>query len=174
MSGSGTSDVATPRTMAASLAIFYAFGGATGLLVVLGADPAGYGREALAGLMVTAFAVGAVVARWGARWPRAVFHGLVAAGTALISTAAMLSPDTATAMVCGALMSFIAVDAFFFFRRRAAVLHMVAAVVAITTALQVRGDVPCSPPWPSTPSSSPWASRRGAWCCSPPGPPVTR
>ncbi|SFE53806.1 diguanylate cyclase (GGDEF) domain-containing protein [Blastococcus tunisiensis] len=136
------SEVATPRTMAATLAVFYAFAGITGLLVVAGADPAGPGREALAGLTLVAVTGAAVVTRWGARWPRSAFHGFVGAGSVLIATAALVSPDTATAMVCGALMSFIAVDAYFFFAHRAAFVHMVAATSAITAALQLRGDVP--------------------------------
>jgi diguanylate cyclase (GGDEF)-like protein len=134
--------VATPRTMAATLAVFYAFAGITGLLVVAGADPSGSGREALGGLTLVAFVGAAVVARWGARWPRPAFHGFVAAGTAFVAIAALLSPDTATAMACGAVMSFIAVDAYFFFAHRAAFLHMTAATAAITAALQLRGDVP--------------------------------
>ena len=128
--------------MAATLAIFYVFGGLTGILAILGASTAGRGREALAGLVLAAFGAAAVVARWGARWPRPAFHVLVAAGTTLIATAAVLSPDTATAMVCGSLMSFIAVDAFFFFRTLPAWLHMAGAVCAISAALQLRGDVP--------------------------------
>lgn len=128
--------------MAATLAVFFAFGGLTGIFAVLGASPAGSGRETLAGLTLAAFATAAVVGRWGARWPRPFFHVVVLAGTSLIAVSALLAPDTATAMVCGALMSFIGVDAFFFFRHRTAVLHMSAAVVAITTVLLARGDVP--------------------------------
>ncbi|SOE03519.1 diguanylate cyclase/phosphodiesterase [Blastococcus haudaquaticus] len=128
--------------MAATLTVFYAFGGLTGILAIIGASSAGRGREALAGLVLAAFVAAAVMSRWGARWPRPAFHVVVAAGTTLIASAAVLSPDTATAMVYGAMMSFIAVDAFFFFRTTAAFLHMAGAVSAISAALQIRGDVP--------------------------------
>ena len=127
--------------MAATLAVFYAFGSVTGLLAVLGAEPAGSGREVLLVLALSALGGAGVVARWGARWPRTAFHGLVAAGTTLIACGAFLSPDVATAMVCGALMSFVAVDAFFFFGHRAAFVHIAFGMTAGTTALMMRGDV---------------------------------
>jgi diguanylate cyclase (GGDEF)-like protein len=135
------SEVATPRTRAATLAVFYAFGGITGLLAATGAEPAGSGREVLLGFALSTLVAAGVVARWGARWPRSAFHALVAAGTTLIAVGALLSPDVATAIVCGALMSFIAVDAFFFFGHRLAFLHIAFAMAAVTTALQLRGDV---------------------------------
>ena len=128
--------------MAATLAVLYGFGAVTGLFAVLGADPVGTGREALSALVITSFAAAALVARRGARWPRPAFHVLVAAGTTLIATSVVLAPDTATAMACVAVMTFVSVDAFFFFQQRAAVVHTVSAVVAATIALQHRGDVP--------------------------------
>ena len=128
--------------MAATLSVLYGFGAVTGLFAVLGADLSGTGREALSGLVLTGFAAAALVARRGARWPRQAFHVLLAAGTALIATSVVLAPDTATAMVCAAVMTFVAVDAFFFFGQRAAVVHTVSAVVAVTLALHHRGDVP--------------------------------
>jgi predicted signal transduction protein with EAL and GGDEF domain len=127
--------------MAATLAVFYAFGGITGLLAATGAQPAGSAREVLLGIALSTLVAAGVVARWGARWPRSAFHVLVAAGTTLIAVSALLSPDVATAMVSGALMSFIAVDAFFFFRHRLAFLHIAFAMAAVTTALMVRGDI---------------------------------
>ncbi len=130
--------------MAATLAVFYAFGGVAGVLLALGCPATGYGREVLAGLVVVDFAAAAATARWGARWPRPVFHVFVAAGTALIALATAVSPDTATALVCAAVTSFVAIDAVFFFGHRAALLHVTAALVAVTAGLQVRGDVPLS------------------------------
>jgi diguanylate cyclase (GGDEF)-like protein len=128
--------------MAATSAVFYAFGALTGLFLVLGSDPAAAGRQVLLGLTLVACVLAGVVAWYGARWSRPAFHALVAVGTSFVTVAVLVSPDAITAVVCASLASFIAVDAFFFFRGWSAVLHLACAVAAATTALQWRGDVP--------------------------------
>ncbi len=60
MSRSHASEVATPRTIAATLAVFYGFGGLTGVLAVVGAAPAGVGQAALLGIGVVALVLAAV------------------------------------------------------------------------------------------------------------------
>jgi diguanylate cyclase (GGDEF)-like protein len=127
--------------MATTSAVFYASGGLTGLAAALGVGSAGAGRSGLVGLALVALASAGVAARWGARWPRPVFHALIVAGAVLITAAVLISPDATTAVVCGSLMCFVAIDAHFFSRRQA-FLYLACAVGAATAALQLRGDVP--------------------------------
>lgn len=58
------------------LATFYVFGGAAGLLAATGIT--GSGRWVLAALSLCALGCATVAFRWGAGWPRAVFHVPVA------------------------------------------------------------------------------------------------
>ncbi|TYP90773.1 diguanylate cyclase (GGDEF)-like protein [Blastococcus xanthinilyticus] len=130
--------MATVRVMARTLATFYAFGGAAGLCICAGA-PAGARRSALVVLSLVALAAAAVVARWGARWPRPVFHGTVGVATVLIATAVAISPDSLTALGASVLIAFVVVDAHLFFSGRQALAHLVGAVVAVTGALLLSG-----------------------------------
>ena len=142
MTATCPSDVAPARATAVTLAVFYACGGLTVLLVAMGADADGIARPALLAVALTAFAVAGTTARWGPRWPQAVFHALVAAGTGLMTTTVLVSSDPVTAVVCASLTGFVAMDAFCFFRLGPAALHLSGAVAAATAALQWRGDVP--------------------------------
>lgn len=89
-------EVATTRVMAETLAIFYAFGGAAGLLVSFGVD-GGTPRFVLLGLSLVAFMSAAVAHLWAARWPRQAFHLPVGAATVMIVGAVLVSPDPVTA-----------------------------------------------------------------------------
>jgi len=142
LSWSTAPEVATPRLKARTLVAFYLLGGTAGLLIGLGAQPGHPARWTLVALSIAAFAAAAVVARWAARWPRAAFHVPVGGGTALVVAAVAVSPDPVTALACASVVSLVVVDACFFFRRGPALLHVVAATVAVTTALLLQGDVP--------------------------------
>ena len=133
-------EVATPRLMAGTLTVLYAFGGLIGLLAALGSQP-GAGRATLLVVSFGALASAAVSGRWGARWPRALFHVPVGMGTVLVAIAAAVSPDPATAVIVAAIMAFIAVDAYSFFPRALARVHLAAALLAASGALLLRGDV---------------------------------
>lgn len=133
--------MATLRVMAQTLAIFYGFGGVAGLLVTAGAGP-GPHRPVLLGLALSALAGAAVVARWGARWPRPAFDVVVGSATVLVSVGILVSPDPATALAAAALITFVVVDAHLFFSGRRAWLHLAFAVGAVTAALQASGEVP--------------------------------
>ncbi len=125
--------------MARILATFYAFGGGAGLLMSLDVEPGGR-RTALVVLSCLALAGAAVVGRWAARWPRALFHPAVAAATVLILGAVLLAPNPVTAMAAATLITFVVVDAHFFFSTRTALAHLGFAVTGSTLAL-VAGDV---------------------------------
>jgi hypothetical protein len=86
-----------------------------------------------------ALATSAIVGRWGARWPRALFHPAVAAATVLIVSAVVFAPNPVTSLGAATLI-FVVVDAYFFFSARQAVAHLGCAVVGITAALAA-GDV---------------------------------
>ncbi|MCF6743971.1 GGDEF domain-containing protein [Blastococcus sp. KM273128] len=141
MSRSRAPEVATLRVMAQTLAIFYGFGGVAGLLVTAGAGP-GPHRPVLLGLALSALAGAAVVARWGARWPRPAFDVVVGSATVLVSVGILVSPDPATALAAAALITFVVVDAHLFFSGRRAWLQLAFAVGAVTAALQASGEVP--------------------------------
>ncbi len=126
--------------MAETLAIFYAFGGASGLGIAFGAEP-GSGRSFLILLSLGAFAAAAIAARWAARWPRQLFHVPVAAGTLIITTAVLVSPDPVTALAAAALTAFVVVDAHLFFSGPLALAHLLFAVTSTTIALLLTGGV---------------------------------
>lgn len=134
MSRSATSEVASTRVMARTLATFFGFGSIAGLAVVLGIEP-GAPRTVLAVLCLLALAAGAVVGRWGPGWPRPYFHGAVGAATTMIVTAVLLSPDPVTALAAAVLISFVVVDAHFFFSGPHALAHLVVALAGVTVAL---------------------------------------
>jgi diguanylate cyclase (GGDEF)-like protein len=133
--------VATTRVMAQTLATFYAFGGAAGVFISLGSGPGAHRWQLLA-LSFTALASAAVVARWGARWPRLAFHPAVGAATVLIGTGIFVSPDPVTALAAASLIAFVVADAHLFFSGTQARMHLAFAVTATTTALVAAGGVP--------------------------------
>ncbi|MCZ2817876.1 putative bifunctional diguanylate cyclase/phosphodiesterase [Modestobacter sp. VKM Ac-2984] len=139
---SGTPEVATPRMTARVLAVFYAFGGVTGLLAVLGSAPGTGRRWAITALGISALLGAVVLVRWGPHWPRAAFHVPVAGATGLVGAAAALATDPLTALVLASIIAFVAVDAFFFFRPVVGLAHLSVAVLGVSTVLVLRGDVP--------------------------------
>ncbi|WP_299959148.1 bifunctional diguanylate cyclase/phosphodiesterase [uncultured Modestobacter sp.] len=139
---SGAPEVATPLMTARILAVFYAFGGSAGLLALLGASPHSDRSWVAAGIGTSALIGAVVLALWGPRWPRAVFHVPVGASTLLLGSAVALVPDPLSAVAVASIVSFVAVDAFFFFRPGPAVAHLGAALVGVSTVLVLRGYVP--------------------------------
>ncbi|MGY1915821.1 diguanylate cyclase [Blastococcus sp. SYSU DS0973] len=140
VSRSGAPEVATVRVMAQTLATFYAFGGAAGLVMTAGHDSRA-DRWAPLLLAVVALTAAVVAGRWGSRWPRNVFHLLVDAATALICATVLVSPDAVTALAAAALTAFVIVDAHLFFTARQALGHLVVAVTGITVSLLLAGGV---------------------------------
>ncbi|MCO7218521.1 GGDEF domain-containing protein [Klenkia sp. PcliD-1-E] len=135
-------EVATPRVMAQTLSLFYVLGGTCGLVAVPGGEPDWVRRWAVLALGSTAVVCGLALHRWGDRAPRGFFHAPVAAATALIAIAAWVAPGELTALVVGAIILFVGVDAFFFFALPGALAELGLAVGLVTTALLLRGDVP--------------------------------
>ena len=134
-------EVATSRVMAQALATFYVFGGSASLLAALGADSPWSERAALTSLAVSALTAGLIVWHWGARWPRWAFHAAVFQATVVVVAGIVLSPDPDTALVVGALTSFLAMASCFFFSLPLAVLHTTIACTGLTNGLMVRGDI---------------------------------
>lgn len=120
--------------MAETLAIFYAFGGAAGLCVAIGAD-LGSVRPLLIGLALVALVAAAVAAWWGPHWPRHFFHVPVLAATVLITTSVLLCPDPVTSLTAAVLIAFVVVDVHLFFSGVLAFAHLVVAVLGTTVAL---------------------------------------
>ncbi|NEK87632.1 GGDEF domain-containing protein [Blastococcus saxobsidens] len=127
--------------MATTLATFYAFGGTAGLFVSSSAEP-GTPRSVLFLLSLTALASGAIVGRWGARWPRNAFHLAVGSATGLIVTAVLVAPDPLTSLAAAILIAFVVVDAHFFFSGPQALAHLAAAATGVTGALLLSDGIP--------------------------------
>ncbi|QNG35544.1 bifunctional diguanylate cyclase/phosphodiesterase [Geodermatophilaceae bacterium NBWT11] len=136
-----TPEVATPRAMAGTIAVFYVVGGLAGLLITWGADTRGAQEVALLTLSATAFACAVVVHRWARGWPRWAFHVAISSAVVLIAVAVVLAPDAASALVVAALMSFVVVVGYLFFSLVVGTAYLVGALVAATLALHVQGDV---------------------------------
>ncbi len=134
-------EVATPRVMSETLAIFYAFGGLAGLLAIWGTSPDWPRTGVLLGLAVAALGCALVLSRWGSRWPRWFFHIPVGAATGLIALGAHLASDPVSAIVGAFLIVFVGVDAHFFFRRPLDLLHLGVAVGLTSLAVLARGDI---------------------------------
>ncbi|MFQ1003906.1 GGDEF domain-containing protein [Modestobacter sp. SSW1-42] len=126
--------VATPRVMANVLSVFYLAGGLAGLLASSGAVDAP-GRGVLFALSLTALVAAAVVGWFGPRWPRGAFHFAVVLAAGLIGTAVVASPDGQTAVLAGALITLVAVDACYFFHLPLALAHLGLAVTVVTAGL---------------------------------------
>ncbi|TKJ27854.1 GGDEF domain-containing phosphodiesterase [Blastococcus sp. CCUG 61487] len=141
MKWSGVPEVATPRVMAQALATLYAFGGTASILAVLGADATWSERTPLLALATSALVAAGIAARWAQNWPRLAFHVAVLQATAVVIAGVVMSPDAATAVAVGALISFIAITACFFFSLPLALLHLTVALSALTLGSLVQGDV---------------------------------
>ena len=139
-------DLASPRALAHTLALFFVAGGCAAMLAASGGTDHLGRRWAVAGAGVLAVTVGAAVYRWGSGTPRVVLGGLVTLGCALISLVTLLSPDPMTAAVCASIGAFVGVVACFFADRRVAVLHILTAVGGTSAALLLRGDAPAAVP----------------------------
>ncbi|WP_308195247.1 GGDEF domain-containing protein [Blastococcus sp. KM273128] len=135
-----TRDVASPRAMARTLALFYVAGGSTAVLAVGGGSDQPGRRWLVAGIGLLAVGVGAGILRWDVVPPRVVQGGLVTVGSCLIGTVVVLSPDAATAVICASISAFVGVIACFFADRRVAVAHVATVVGVTTSALLLRGD----------------------------------
>ncbi|RBY90160.1 hypothetical protein DQ244_11860 [Blastococcus sp. TBT05-19] len=137
-------DLASPRAMAHTLALFFVAGGAAAVLAAGGgADQPGR-RWVVAGAGLLALTVGSALFRWGVALPRVVLGGLVTVGCALISLVVLVSPDPTTAVVCASISAFVGVMACFFADHRVAVGHVVTAVGGTSAALLLRGDAPAA------------------------------
>ncbi len=142
--------VATPRVMAAVTGFLYLTGGtavgAAGLDALRpwlpGAHPDPTGPVGLLVVGAVAVVTGTAVLRWGRRLPRAAYHLLVGAGTALITLAALLAPGASSATAAAGVMVFVALDAFFYFAWPAAVAHLGLAIAGGTVALAHRSELP--------------------------------
>ncbi len=134
-------EVATPRVMARTLSLFYVLGGTCGLVGVPGSDPDWARRWAV-------LALGSTAVVCGPRWP------LGRAGAARLLPRPRRrghrahrprragGPRELTALVVGAIILFVGVDAFFFFALPGALAQLGLAVALVTAALLARGDVP--------------------------------
>ncbi len=128
--------------MTRTLTVLFLIGGSAGMLATFGAAPGESPLLSLVVLASSALVAGAVSYRWGTRWPRGAFHLAVLGASAVIVAAVSVSPESTTAVAIGSLTSLVAIDACFFFSLRFAVAHIVVALVGLTTALMLRGDVP--------------------------------
>ncbi|KQS57999.1 hypothetical protein ASG36_15700 [Geodermatophilus sp. Leaf369] len=136
-------EVATPRVMARVTGGLY-LAGALAVLVLGSAAWPRPGAGVLLAVAATAAVTGAVVSWSGRRLPRWAYHGLVAAGTALITVTVVASPGPATAVAGAAIGAFVALDAFFFFGWPGAVAQLGWLVTTLTVALASRPTVPVS------------------------------
>ena len=134
-------EVATPRMMTRTLVTFYLAGGASGLLAVWGSGTASPSTHVITAVSGGALLTAGVLARWGARLPRRMFHLPVGAAAALIALVTWLAPDAVDALALAGIVTFVAVDAYFFFAPREAFAQLAAATTGVTAALMLRGDV---------------------------------
>ncbi|MCI2239466.1 bifunctional diguanylate cyclase/phosphodiesterase [Kineococcus sp. TRM81007] len=118
--------VAVPRVMGSAAGAFYLAGGTATLAVVLGSPfPDAGTRLQLGGLAVTALLAGVALVLRGHVLPRAAFHGVAGAGTALITLAVPKCPTIATALAISSVYLFVAVFVLFFCTWRQSVVHLV-------------------------------------------------
>ena len=96
---------------------------------------------AAAAFVAATFAVGVLVWRRGRRWRPPAYHALVAAGTALVTAAVVLSPGGATAVALSSVYALEAILASFLFRFRLALAHVAGMLVACAAAFAVTGGV---------------------------------
>jgi diguanylate cyclase (GGDEF)-like protein len=144
--GAAVRDLASPRALAHTLALFFVAGGCAAMLAASGGSDHLVRRWAVAGAGLLAVTVGSAVFRWGSAAPRVVLGSLVTLGSALISFVALIGPDPMTAAVCASISAFVGVIACFFADRRVALLHVLTAVGGTSAALLLRGDAPVATP----------------------------
>jgi diguanylate cyclase (GGDEF)-like protein len=131
--------VATARVIGPVIGALYLLGGtavvATLVLPSEGAGPS----PVLTVIGPLAMLTGAGLLWWGHRLPRPVFHALVVLGTALITAVVAAAPDVVSALALSGIYTFVAVAAFHLFAPPVALAYLVAAIVAGTVALSLRG-----------------------------------
>jgi diguanylate cyclase (GGDEF)-like protein len=138
----GAPEVATARVIGPVIGLLYLLGGLAVLAVVVLPSGSGGQPVVLAVIGPVAMATGATLIRWGHRLKRALFHGLVVLGTALITCVVLAAPGVAAAMGLAGIYAFIAVAAFFLFAPWLALLHLGTGIAACTVALSLRGVPP--------------------------------
>nr|WP_246214405.1 bifunctional diguanylate cyclase/phosphodiesterase [Modestobacter muralis] len=134
-------EVATPRAMAAMVAVFYLVGGVAGLLLTWGGHMQGTARAVMVSMSLSALLSALVVARWGSRWSRNVFHLPIGSAALLVDTAVLVAPDAGTAVASAALIAFTVMDAVLLFKFHVAAAHVLFGLTGVTVALTVQGDV---------------------------------
>ncbi|WNV75596.1 bifunctional diguanylate cyclase/phosphodiesterase [Geodermatophilus sp. DSM 44513] len=129
---SATPDVATPRVMGCTAGFLYTVGGCAILALAAGSGP---GVTALWLVGTLAVACGGVLLWAGRRLPHPAFHGVVLAGTALISTAVAQAPSAQVALAVAAIYAFVAIGSFLFFSWRQALVQLLVVQAAQSAAL---------------------------------------
>ena len=134
-------EVATPRSLAAMVAVFYLVGGVAGLLITWGGHLQGTARLVMVGMSLSALLSSAAVFQWGRRWSRNAYHLPIGSAAVLIGTGVLLAPDAGTAVACAAIVAFTVMDAVLLFNLVVAGAHMVFGLAGVTAALMVQGVV---------------------------------
>lgn len=127
--------VAPLRVVASTLALLYGTGGLTAELAAWGTAAAGSGVIVMLTVGLVAQAVAVAILRWGPGWPERVLHLLIAAGSGLIAVVIAASPDIYTAVLAGAIATFVGVIASFFIDPRVAGAHIAFTVLISSAAL---------------------------------------
>lgn len=125
--------VATPQVMGATTGSMYTAGGSFALLATVPAGPVVAFEHAVQVISVVAIVLGVGILLGRRRIPGGAYHGLVLAGTALISAGVWLA-GSPISLAFASLYVFVAIDCFFF-SLVAAAGQMVALVVGAGLAL---------------------------------------
>jgi diguanylate cyclase (GGDEF)-like protein len=137
--------VARPRVVAVTTAVLFTVAGLLALTATL-LSPGDFANlPAVRALAVTAVATGVVTACFRNRFPVRAAHGLVTAGTALITVAVHMTAHSPTSVALASLYVLIAVDSAFFFSWPAAVGHLTVATVSGGVVLWSDHDVGAGP-----------------------------
>lgn len=125
--------VATPQVMAATTGGMYTAGGSFALLATVPAGPVVAFEQAVRVIAVVAIVLGVGILLGRRRIPGGAYHGLVLAGTVLISAGVWLA-GSPLSLALASLYVFVAIDCFFF-SVVAATAQMVALVAGAGVAL---------------------------------------
>lgn len=137
--------VATRQVLAATTGLLYLTGGLLVLIAVAGTGDGPAQRVPLGALGSFAVLVGLLTLFWGRALPRWAYHGLVGAGTLVITALVYFSGGGASAQGYGCLYTFVAIDCFFFFAWPVALLHLAGFQLASVLAFAALGT-----PWSQT------------------------
>jgi len=127
--------VATMRTLARSSGVFYVLGGIAALLPSGDAEITGMQRVGIDAIGYGDIAIGLLLLATGHRWPRWVYHVLVAGGTCLISATVMLAKGSVSAQDPVIVYALPIIAGAAFFSWRGAVAHTAIVVVAAGIAM---------------------------------------